>query len=145
MKTEHIQDIRRINQLTTELESLYHLASAKLGMADSVSIVMYALYQAGGECLLADIYKESGISKQTINSALRKLEAEGMVTLAQHSGRAKKVIQTDAGKSYAQATTARLVEAEAAAFAAWTEEDFRICSQLMSSYADSFRQQIEKL
>lgn len=69
MNEKHSGDIRRINRLTNELESLYHQASLKLGVADSVSIVMYALHEAGNECLLSDIYKESGISKQTINSS----------------------------------------------------------------------------
>lgn len=92
MNEKHSGDIRRINRLTNELESLYHQASLKLGIADSVSIVMYALHEAGNECLLSDIYKESGISKQTINSAIRSLEADGILYLEQHIGRAKKVV-----------------------------------------------------
>ena len=82
-------EIRRINFLFSEMESLYHLADLRLGISDSASLVLYALYDAGGQCPLADIYKNSGISKQTINSAIRGLEKEGLLYLAQYHGRAK--------------------------------------------------------
>lgn len=67
--------IHRINYLTSEMESFYHQASLKLGVSDSVSMVLYTIYDTGESCLLSDIYKKTGISKQTINSAIRTLEA----------------------------------------------------------------------
>lgn len=45
----------------------------------------------GNERLLSDIYKKSGISKQTVNSAIRSLEADGILYLEQYNGRAKKL------------------------------------------------------
>ncbi len=71
MEKTYTGEIRRINFLFSEMESLYHLADLRLGISDSASLVLYALYDAGGQCPLADIYKNSGISKQTINSAIR--------------------------------------------------------------------------
>lgn len=100
MKKNHIGEIKRINYLSNELEALYHQSSLKFGITDSVSIVLYTIYDSGNECLLTDIYKESGISKQTINSAIRALEADGILYLEQHNGRAKKVILTDKGRDY---------------------------------------------
>ncbi len=145
MNEKHSGDIRRINRLTNELESLYHQASLKLGIADSVSIVMYALHEAGNECLLSDIYKESGISKQTINSAIRALEADGILYLEQHIGRAKKVVLTEKGKEYAMQTAARLYQAEMNAFESWSDNEVSTYIRLMEKYNESFRQQIEKL
>lgn len=78
MKKDHVNEIHRINYLTSELQSIYHQSSVKLGISDSVSTVLYAIYDAGEACLLSDIYKNSGISKQTINSAIRGLEADGI-------------------------------------------------------------------
>lgn len=145
MKTNHASEIRRINRLTTELESLYHQASLKLKISDSVSIIMYSVYEAGSECLLSDIYKESGINKQTVNSAIRGLEADGILYLEQHTGRAKKVILTDKGKAFAEKTAAHLFQAEMDAFDTWTEEEVSTYIHLMEKYADGFRRQIEKL
>ena len=145
MNEKHSGDIRRINRLTNELESLYHQASLKLGIADSVSIVMYALHEAGNECLLSDIYKESGISKQTVNSAIRALESEEILYLVQHIGRAKKVVLTEKGKEYAMQTAARLYQAEMNAFESWSDNEVSTYIRLMEKYNESFRQQLEKL
>lgn len=73
--------IYQINCLTEEVDSLYHQAALKLGVSDSVMFVLYMLHIGGEKCLLYDIYKLSGISKQTINSAIRKLENDGIYIL----------------------------------------------------------------
>ena len=137
--------IRRINYLTMEMEALYHQSSLKLGITDSISIVLYTIYETGEGCLLSDVYKKSGIRKQTVNSAIRSLEAEGILYLEQHTGRAKKVLLTDRGRDYVQRTAARLYEAEVKAFDSWTEAEVDTYIRLMEKYALCFRQQIEKL
>ena len=145
MNSNHRNEIHRINYLTSEMEALYHQASLKLGITDSVSIVLYTIYDEGDMCLLSDVYKKSGISKQTVNSAIRSLEADNILYLEQHTGRAKKIILTDKGKDYVQKTVARLYEAEVRAFDTWPEEEINNYIRLMEKYADCIRQQIDKL
>lgn len=79
--------MKRFNLLMSKIDAAYHDAALKLGMSDSVMLVLYTLCSCDGECMLGDI--TSGASKQTINSALRKLEAEGMVYLETFEGRKK--------------------------------------------------------
>ncbi len=145
METKICGRIHRINYLNAELDALYHHASLKLGLTDSASIVLYTIYDDGGDCLLSDIYKQSGVSKQTVNSAIRNLEKEHILYLERHSGRAKKVVLTDTGKEYVQKTTARLFDAEVAAFSSWTEEEISAHIGFMEKYIHSFREQVEKL
>lgn len=145
METNICSRIHRINYLNAELDALYHHASLKLGLTDSASIVLYTIYDNGEDCLLSDIYKQSGVSKQTVNSAIRNLEKKHIIYLEQHSGRAKKVVLTDTGKEYVQKTTARLFDAEAAAFASWTEKEINAHIGFMEKYIASFREQVEKL
>ncbi len=142
MKTKICSKIHRINYLNAELNALYHHASLKLGLTDSASMVLYTIYDNGGNCLLSDIYKQSGVSKQTVNSAIRNLEKKRIIYLEQHSGRAKKVVLTDTGKVYVQKTVARLFDAEAAAFASWTEDEINAHIGFMEKYINSFREQI---
>ncbi len=145
MKTKICSIMHRINYLNAELNALYHQASLKLGLTDSASIVLYTIYDNGEDCLLSDIYKQSGVSKQTVNSAIRNLEKNHIIYLEQHSGRAKKVILTDTGKEYAQKTIARLFDTETAAFASWTEEEINAHIGFMEKYIHSFQEQVEKL
>ena len=74
------EKLHRINYLTAEIEWLYHQASLRMGIADSTMRVLYTIYDHGEEdCPLSCVYKESGISKQTVNSALRRLEEQGVL------------------------------------------------------------------
>ena len=43
MEKAYTGEIRRINFLISEMDSLYHLADLRLGISDSVSRVLYAL------------------------------------------------------------------------------------------------------
>ena len=51
--------VHLINHIISEMESLYHQVSLKMGISDSVSIVLYTIHVTEGICLLSDIYKKS--------------------------------------------------------------------------------------
>ncbi len=137
--------IFRINCLTEDIDSLYHQAALKLGVSDSVLFILYMTLIHGERCFLNNIYKLSGISKQTINSAIRKLENEEIVYLEKHNGKSKIVCLTEKGKSYANRTAARLYEAECSAFHDWSEEEIDLYLRLVEKHNASLRNQIVKL
>lgn len=142
----HLDEIiSEINCLTEDVDSLYHQAAVRLGVSDSVLFVLYMLHTHGGECLLYDIYKLSGISKQTINSAIRKLEQEEMICLEKYSGKSKLVRLTERGSVRAKETGGRLFEAERAAFQQWSEEELRIYLALIKKHDATLRKQMENL
>ena len=145
MKCDRTNELRRINYLASEVTALYHQSSLKLGITDSVSIVLYTIYHAGDGCLLSDVYKKSGISKQTVNSAIRGLEADHILYLEPYTGRAKKIHVTDKGRVFIEKTVARLFQAEVQAFDIWSDEEINTYIRLMEKYTECFRQQIEKL
>lgn len=145
MEQKRRNEIHRINYLISEMESFYHHASLKLGISDSVSMILYTIYDIGENCLLSEIYKKTGISKQTINSAIRSLEASDILYLSSHTGRAKKVVLTEKGREYIQKTAARIYLAEMQAFDTWSDEEVSTYIRLMEKYADCFRRQVENL
>lgn len=135
--------LKRFNLLMSEIEAAYHDAALRLGMSDSVMLVLYTLCSGGGECMLGDL--TSGASKQTINSALRKLEAEGIVYLEIFEGRKKKVYLTETGRQLAQDTVLRVIEAENEIFASWTDEEKRVYIDLTQRYLADFKEKIKEL
>ena len=137
--------IYRINCLTEDIDSLYHQAALKLGVSDSALFILYMTYVNGEKCLLYDIYKLSGISKQTINSAIRKLENEEIVYLEKHNGKTKMVCLTEKGISFAEQTSAKLLETEFNAFRDWSEEEIDIYLRLIEKHSISLRKQIKNL
>lgn len=137
------EQMQRFNLLTSEIDTAYHDAALKLGMSDSVMLILYTLCSCGGECMLGDI--TSGASKQTINSALRKLESEGIVYLKAFEGRKKKVYLTDKGRLLAGDTVLRVIEAENEIFASWSEEEKNIYIDLTQRYLADFKERVKEL
>ena len=138
-------NIRRINYLMTEIDALYHQAAVKMRLSDSVARVLYTIYEAKGSCLLSEIYKKTGVSKQTINSALGKLEQEGILYLEPYKGNAKKVILTSKGEQYVEQTVAKLYAAEIRSFASWSEAEMKMYISLIRKDIDSLRKEIERM
>lgn len=145
MPVNHHEKFHRINCLTGDLNALYHQAALKLSLSDSAMVVLYMLLYKGDGCLLHEVCSESGVSKQTINSALRKLEADGILYLENDRGRAKRLRLTEKGRDYLNRTVGRLFEAECSALDAWTEEEVDLYLMLLEKYNRSFGMQIEKL
>lgn len=148
-KTENKKDIadkiHRINYLAAETEVIYHKAALKLKLSDSSMRVLYTIYDNGEGCLLSRIYKQSGISKQTVNSALRKLEEMGVLYLETYRGNLKKVILTKKGREYVNETAAKLYEAEKAALETWPNEEVNNYIHLMEKYTETLKRQVEKM
>ena len=134
------KELRRYNHLLGEIAGAYHEMSLKLGLSDSVMNVLYTLCDSGGSCPLREICRRSGLSKQTVNSALRKLEAEGTVYLEPVSARSKSVCLTEAGRALAAGTAERVIHIENDIFAAWPGEDVERYLELTERYLLALRE-----
>lgn len=145
MAINMIEYIHKVNYLTVELDNLYHRAALKIGLSDSAMLILYILYDNGGSVMLSEICKQSGISKQTVNSAVRKLENEDIVYLEQQTGKRKKLSLTVKGRAYADETVGLIFKAEAEIYSEWSEEEINRYIQLMEKYNKSFRNQLDKL
>ena len=139
------QGMKRFNYLTSEIDNTYHEISRKLNLSDSAVMILYTICNFGDCCLLNDIPRLSGVSKQTINSGLRKLEREGVVFLETYQGKRKLVRLTEQGKRLVQNTVARLIEMENEAFAAWTEEEQKIYLELTERFLLQMKEKAKEL
>ena len=82
MSVQSSASLKRLNHLQCEMSVVYHEMSLSVGQSDSVIQILYTICDSGGEsCLLHDICNLTGLPKQTINSAIRKLEQEHILYL----------------------------------------------------------------
>lgn len=139
MDTYLSEEMKHINYLTTEIDEAYHEAALKLGLSDSTMLVLYTVCNHGESCLVNDIIRLSGISKQTLNSALRKLENEDVIYLEAVGGKKKQVCLTDKGKTLVKGTVLRVIEIENAIFDSWTERE------LTRKYLLDFKEKVKEL
>ena len=137
--------IRRYNYLSGEIEAAYHELSLKLGVSDSAMRILYAICDSGDRCMLRDICRRSGVSKQTVNSAIRKLEQEGIVYLEPAGGKNKTVCLTETGRRLAQNTAVRVLELENEIFASWSEEETDRYLALTERYLAALREKTARI
>ncbi len=145
MTPDFSKELRRCNYLLSETESASHEAASRLGLPESSLIVLYAICNEGTSCPLRDICRNAGVSKQTINSALRRLEKEGIVYLENTDGKNKTVFLTDEGQKLAERTAAKVIAIENDIFGSWTKEDVNQYLALMERYLHDFRKRLQLL
>lgn len=145
-KTNLPQDqINKMNLLYSEIDGIYHAAALKLNLADSCLAVLYVLRTEENRCSISDICKVTGIGKQTINSALRKMEQEGIIQLKAMDGRKKTVALTEKGVALSKTTADRLIEAENQAIADWSSGEISEYLRLMRKFRDCLKKEIDKM
>ena len=145
MKVYSSKDMKRFNHLLGEIEAVYHEMALKFGQSDSVMNILYTICDYGKSCPLQEICRRSGISKQTINSGLRKLETEGIVYLEQAGARGKNVCLTEKGKALAEDTAIRVIEAENGILASWSKEDVEKYLELMECFLVAIKEKAKEI
>ena len=139
------EQLQYYNLLTSEIDEAYHNASLKLGLSDSAMMILYALCSRENPCPLLEIAKLTGISRQTIHSAIKKLEAQGILTLESPGGRRKLVRLTEEGMELAEKTAGRLIKIEKEIFDSWTGEELEQYIRLTGRYLEQFREKTGRL
>lgn len=145
MADEIKSTLERFNLLLSEIDAVYHDAALKMGISDSAMVVLYTVCSMNGDCLLNDITRMSGVSKQTINSALRKLEAEDILYLEASGARKKRVCLTEKGKDLAERTVLRLIGIENDIFRSWSAEERKIYMELTQRYLFMLQDRVKEL
>lgn len=145
MEREYEKVLKRYNHLQSELEAAYHEMAQKMGLSDSAMLILYTICDKGENCPLQEICRCSGLSKQTLNSALRKLEAEGTVYLQAAGGKNKNVCLTEEGKALARRTAGRMMQAENEIFASWSREEVRNYLELTERFLTALREKTKEM
>lgn len=145
MTKDFSKELQRYNYLLSETDAAYHEASARLGLPHSSMIILYTICDSGDSCPLRDICRNAGISKQTVNSALRRLEAAGIIYLENTDGKNKTVCLTAEGRKLTEQTARKIMEMENDIFASWTEEEVDQYLALTERYLQDFRKRLQHL
>lgn len=134
---------QRLNEIHNELSGLYHDISTKLGLSDSESMIMYMLYDIHEHLTQSDIAKATGYSKQTINSAIRKLEKEEIITLNKINEKSKNIVRTDKGKVMVEQKMKPLIEMEERVLSSWTEQERQKYLELTEKFKVQFEREVK--
>lgn len=138
-------DLQRFNQFFHEMTGLYHEVSLKMSLADSVVGILYTLRAQERDCCLSEIARLNGMSRQTLNSAIRKLEAQGLVALAEGGGRRRCAYLTEAGLRLAEARIDPIIQMEGDLLEDWSPQDRRELFRLLDKYCADYARRLKNL
>ena len=130
------QALMAYNKETKKLDDLYRSAAKTCGMAEC----------AEKSFTQAEICEFLVEPKQTVNSALKKLVAEGYLALSAGTDQRSKLVRlTPKGEQLARERVDRIPEAEAAALRAMSPDDRAAFLRLTRQYRLLFEQQLRTL
>ena len=136
---------REYNNLYRLGNELYHNVAVKMGLSDSAFDILYALDGLGDGCLQKDVCTASGLSKQTVNTSVHKLEQAGYVELRVEHGRGTHLHLTEAGRALVAERIRPVAGAEEAAFAAMAPGECEELLRLTRVYLEHLRGLVDAL
>lgn len=138
MKLNSEKELKAYIYLYREIEKLWHEIARKAGLSDSAFTILYTILELGEGCLQKDICALNSISKQTINSSIKKMEREGLLEIRQDGGKDKRLFLTPQGKVLAKQKVLFFAEMENEVFTEMTEEESQELIRLTENYLERF-------
>lgn len=113
-KTNVSRGLFEFNNIFKESDNIYRGFAKHFGLSECAFWILYCLRTEYTEATQSGICGSLFISKQTINSALKKLEEQGHIELRQADGdrRSKEIALTGSGLELCGNTVDRLIEVE---------------------------------
>ena len=138
---------RDLEALYRVTDRLYYEMARDCGLSDTAYWVLYEVVYAGGEASQRDLVQVLCQSRQTVNSALKALEAKSLIEMGFEEGSRKcKIVRlTPAGQVFCDAKIVPAMEAEARAFRSLSARDQRELVRLVGAYADAVSHEHEAL
>ena len=135
------------NQLVKELDELYQFYAKKSGLSETAFWIMYCVNEKQEPYTQAELCEEWSYSRQTINSALKNLENQGLLELIPlpENRKNKQIFLTPSGEDLVRQTVVPLTAAEVRAFAQLGVKDTDEYLRLTRRHIDLLRCEINKI
>lgn len=135
---------RLLNNLNKDIDNLFARAAARAGLSDSAFDILYALDVYGDGCSQKDLCERCWMGKQTINSSIKRLCAQGVIEKSAGPGRTTIISLTDAGRALVAQKVRPIIEAESTAMRSLTNEELSQVLSLAIRYRDAFANALAK-
>ena len=146
-KQHDITSAREMDVLYRESDKLYYELARNCGLSETAYWILYAIEVSGGSITQREIASNFSYSKQTVNSALKTLEARGLVELdyVEGSRKSKLVSLTPDGRAFSDERIRPAIAAEDRAFLSLAPEERLELLRLVSAYTEAIDRELAKL
>ena len=131
-----------LNEIMKETDDLYRNLAKKFKMSDCMIWILYILREDDRSVTQSDICNMMYMPKQTVNSSLKKMEAEGYIELLNiNDKRSKQVCLTEKGVDLANNTVDIIISKENNALSKMDKEEQALFINLFKKYKDLLKEQ----
>lgn len=135
--------IAEFNRIWRENDKIYRDAAKAMGISECVFWILYSIQDSEEIITQREIVEGMSIPPQTVNSALKKLEADGYVRLETGNDRRSKLVRfTEKGQELAERTANPVFEAERRSVEGLPGEEKEAFLRLFTKYTDLLRTQM---
>jgi len=141
----HISEkVKYLNNMLCEIDNLYQSLLLNKGLSDSEYVVIFSILELGEGCLQKDIANNSYINKKTINSTIKKLEKNGIITLKAGKYPNMHIYLTQEGKDYIKNNIIPIIEVENNVMESVLDKEFESLTNTYSKYIKIFKEEVKK-
>ena len=137
--------MKEFNIVDGAINGCYHEAALKLGISEAEMNVLYVLSYEGSGCYQSLLYKNTGMTRSTVNTIIRRFEKKELLYLKSGEGRNTCVFLTEKGEKYLEETVQKIVDVEDRIFRGWTEEERMTFLRLNQKYAAELKAGIDQM
>lgn len=143
---EHTNNLLEYNEIIKENDEIYRHLAKNFGLSECTFWILYSLRTTPAPLTQSELCKLLYEPKQTINSALKKLESEGCLMLTKGGDRRSKTITlTEKGYALSNQTVDTVIASEEHAMSSLKESEQTLFLQLFHKYTDALKKQIKEL
>ena len=135
------------NQIYKIIDDTYHNYAKSCDLSDTAFWILYSVWENKEAYTQKELCETWSYSRQTVNSALKNLEGEGIIQLLHEldNKKNKQIILTKRGKALAEKIIVPLMKAEKNSFANLSEEERALFLKLMKKHSELFREEVKKI
>ncbi len=135
------------NKLIKEMDDLYRVYAKNCNLSETAFWILYCIREREEAFTQREICEYWFYTPQTVNSALKNMTEEGLLTLQAEEGnrKSKRIYLTEKGKEIVERIVEPLMDAERRALAAIGEQETEAFLRTMKKQTELFRGEIAKL
>lgn len=128
------EQIGAINQLSREIDQVYHNIAQHFNLSDNIFWIFYIIYSSDAEITQTDLSQKWSYSKQTVNSSTSTMVKRGWVTLdlLPDSRKSKAIHLTETGQKLCEKAIGTTRQIEQRAYS-------RLSSEKLNQFIDLFK------
>ena len=145
--TNTINQLKIYNRIYKEMDIVYHNYAKKCGLSDTEFWILYSMTEEGGLFTQRDFCVSWSFAPQTVNSALKDLEKQGIIYLEPVPGNKKNkwIKLSEKGTELVGKAILPLIKSECESFEAISKEECDAMISSMQKYTSDLKDRIAGL